>query len=235
VSPKTLPRHARPLAAGRWAGRPAVGRWAGRIAERGLARLPADSRGLPGHPPGDAGAAPRRHDPLVDPLAITERCVIGDQLRMPATCCDIVGCGAEFSDLAALGEADNRARALAAGWRMDAFDRLVCPTCEQRPDAAWPRAPGPEPDTGADLTSAVVAPRPRYGESPPTRARIAGSHGTAGPGNVIRPGHHRRAPWLHVLTALANGDNGWAAPQPVTDPHRMGPPSNPAGPQTGAA
>ena len=241
MSPKTLPRHTRPLAAGRWAGRLAVGRWASRIAERGLARPPADSRGPPGHPPTDADAARPRHDSLVDPLAITGRCVIGDQLRLPATCCDIAGCGAEFTDPAALGEADNRVRALAAGWSVDAFDRLVCLTCQQRDDATWPRMPGPEPDTGHAPAPASVAPRPRDGGSPATRAKIAGSRSASGPGSAVGPGsaislgRHRRPPWLHVLTALAAGNNGWTDPQPVTDPRQMGPHSNPAGPQTGAA
>ena len=229
MGPRTLPRHARPLAAGRWAGRPAVARWAGQIAERGLARPPAAARELPGHPPADAEAAGPRRDPLLDPLAITEHCVIGDQIRLPAAGCDIVGCGAEFADLAALGEADNRARALAAGWSVDAFGRLVCPACQQRPDVTRPRILSPEPDTGAGPTSAAVPSRPRDGGSPFTQAKVAGSQGEAS------PGRHRRAPWLHVLAALASGHNGWQVPQPVTGPRQMGPPSNPAGPRPGAA
>lgn len=236
MGPRTLPKHARPLAAGRWAGqpaagrwagqaaagrwagRPAVGRWAGRIAERGLARPSTDPHGLPGHPPKGAERARPRHDPLLDPLAITGHCVIGDQIRLPATCCDIPGCAAEFADLAALGEADNRARALAAGWSMDAYGRLVCPACQQRHDIAQPRIPGPEPEAGGSRTPAAVPPRP-----------IAGSH------SEVSPGRHRRAPWLHVLAALASGNNGWQAPQPVTVPRQAGPPATPAGPQAGAA
>jgi len=221
VSPRTFPRHARPLAERR-AGRPAVERWAARIAERGLARPPADSPALPEHPPTDAQAAPP-HDPLLDPLAITERCVIGDQLRMPATYCEILGCEAEFADSAALGEADNRARALAAGWCVDDFGRLVCPACQQRPGVTRPWIPGPEPDTGAGPISAAVP------------AEIAGPHSAAGPGGAISHGRHRRAAWLHVLAALASGNNGWSAPQPVTGPRPTGPPSNPADRQTGAA
>jgi hypothetical protein len=84
-------------------------------------------------PPAQAGA-PRpaaSHDPLVDPVPITGHCVIGDQIRLPAAWCDIAGCVAGFADPAALGEADNRARALAAGWRADALGRFVCPACRQ--------------------------------------------------------------------------------------------------------
>jgi hypothetical protein len=228
VGPKTLPRHARPLAAGRWAGWPTVGRWASQIAERGLTPPSAAARELPGYPPADAEAAGPRRDPLLDPLAITEHCVIGDQIRLPAACCDIVGCGAEFADLAALGEADNRARALAAGWSVDAFGRLVCPACQQRPDVTRPRIPSPEPDTGTGPTSAAVRPGPRDG-SPSRQAKVTGSHGEAS------PGRHRRAPWLHVLAALASGNNGWQAPQPVTGPRQPGPSGNPAGPRPGAA
>jgi hypothetical protein len=243
VGLKTLPRHARPLPAGRRAGRLAVGRWAGQLAERGLARPPADAGGVPRRPPAE-DEAPRpvaRRDPLLDPLAITGHCVIGDQIRLPTACCEISGCGAEFIDPAALGEADNQARALAAGWSMDGFGRLVCPACQQRPDATWPRMPGPEPDAGGSPTPAAVPPSPSDGGSPPAlpRPRDPGSPSVrakiTGLSAAVNLGRHRRAPWLHVLAALASGNNGWQAPQPVTDPNRLGPPSTPAGPRAGAA
>jgi len=35
------------------------------------------------------------------------------------------------ADPAALGEADTRARAIDAGWRIDALGRLDCPQCQQ--------------------------------------------------------------------------------------------------------
>ena len=40
-------------------------------------------------------------------------------------------CVAWHADPAATGEADNRARALAAGWREDALGRIACPACLQ--------------------------------------------------------------------------------------------------------
>ena len=201
---KTLPRHARSLA---------VGRWAGRIAERGLARPLAAASGTSA-----AAEAPRpdvRRDPLLDPLAVTEHCVIGDQIRLPAARCDIVGCGAEFADLAALGEAHNRARALAAGWCVDACGQLVCPACQQHHGVTQPPVPGPEPDTGGGPTPAAVPPGPwDGGSSPSVRADVAGSRGT------VSPGRHRGAQWLHLLAALASGKNGWTAPQPATGHYR---------------
>jgi hypothetical protein len=144
---------------------------------------------------------------------VTEHCVIGDQIRLPAACCDIVGCGAEFADLAALGEADNRARALAAGWRADAFGRLVCPACQQHDGVMRPRIDGPEPATsGGPTPGPTPGPGPRDGGSPSLRARIAGSR------SVVNPGRHRRTQWLHMLATLACGSNGWSTPQPVMDP-----------------
>jgi hypothetical protein len=53
--------------------------------------------------------------------------------------------------------------------------------------------------------------------------------------SAVNLGRHRRVPWLHVLAALASGNNGWEAPQPVTVPRGTGSPGNPNGPQTGAA
>jgi hypothetical protein len=75
---------------------------------------------------------PARFDPLVHPVAITGHCIIADQIRLPVAWCDMTGCGAVFADPAALGEADNRARAAAAGWRQDRAGQLLCPACQQR-------------------------------------------------------------------------------------------------------
>jgi acyl-CoA synthetase (AMP-forming)/AMP-acid ligase II len=44
----------------------------------------------------------------------------------------MAGCFSRFADPAALGETDNRARALVAGWGEDGLGRLVCPACQQR-------------------------------------------------------------------------------------------------------
>jgi hypothetical protein len=68
------------------------------------------------------------------------RAVIGDQLRMPVMWCEMGSCISFHADPAALGEADARARAIEAGWRIDAFGRLACPRCQQANPGF--RAPG---------------------------------------------------------------------------------------------
>jgi hypothetical protein len=60
--------------------------------------------------------------------------LIGDQLRTPMVWCELEpgNCVSWHADRAALGVADVRARAIAAGWRIDALGRLTCPQCQQR-------------------------------------------------------------------------------------------------------
>jgi hypothetical protein len=50
---------------------------------------------------------------------------------MPVMWCEMGSCISWRADPAALGEADTRARAIDAGWRIDAFGRLACPGCQQ--------------------------------------------------------------------------------------------------------
>lgn len=57
--------------------------------------------------------------------------VIGDELRIPAVWCDFGACIDRYSHPDALGLADVRARAVAAGWRQDALGRFACPRCVQ--------------------------------------------------------------------------------------------------------
>jgi hypothetical protein len=78
---------------------------------------------------------------------VTARAAIGDELRRPIMWCEIASCISYYADLAALGEADARARAVRAGWRIDAVGRLVCPQCQQstsfwapNPVVRWDRA-----------------------------------------------------------------------------------------------
>ncbi len=76
------------------------------------------------------------------------RALIGDELRMPTTWCEMGSCISWHADRAALGEADNRARAISAGWRIDGLGRMTCPRCQQtstsfratRPVVPWDRA-----------------------------------------------------------------------------------------------
>ncbi|HTT55186.1 MAG TPA: hypothetical protein VMH35_27670 [Streptosporangiaceae bacterium] len=78
--------------------------------------------------------------------ASTARATIGDQLRRPIMWCEMTSCISYHADPAALGEADARARALRAGWRIDSLGRLACPHCLQtrtfwapHPVVAWDR------------------------------------------------------------------------------------------------
>ena len=69
------------------------------------------------------------------------RAVIGDQLRMPIMWCEMGSCISWYADPAALGEADTRARAISAGWRIDALGRLACPRCQQSDPGFWASCP----------------------------------------------------------------------------------------------
>ena len=82
------------------------------------------------------------------PAAPPMRPLIGDELRMPIMWCEMGYCISWHADPSALGEADNRARAIQAGWRIDALGRMTCPQCQQttvafratRPVVLWDRA-----------------------------------------------------------------------------------------------
>jgi hypothetical protein len=65
------------------------------------------------------------------PAPVIMRPLIGDQLRMPIIWCEMGSCISWHTDPEALGEGDARARALGAGWRLDAFGRMACPDCQQ--------------------------------------------------------------------------------------------------------
>lgn len=88
-----------------------------------------------------------RVDPFSGPVEVTVRAVIGDELRNPTVWCELAPCISRHGDPGALGEADIRSRALASGWRVDAFGRLVCLDCQGRdprfrttyPVVAWDR------------------------------------------------------------------------------------------------
>jgi hypothetical protein len=98
-------------------------------------------------------AAPARPAPSAAPASpagppgASVRAVIGDQLRIPIMWCEMGCCISWFSDPAALGEGDARARAIGADWRIDALGRLACPRCQQtdrdfrasRPVVPWDR------------------------------------------------------------------------------------------------
>ena len=131
-------------------GWPQMGDW--------LAQLRDDSRGEPpgdghagadgaDHPPSEApaqadtGAQAHAHAEADVRAGATERAVIGDQLRMPIMWCEMGSCISWYTDPDALGDADTRARAIGAGWRIDALGRLACPRCQQSDPCFWASRP----------------------------------------------------------------------------------------------
>jgi hypothetical protein len=89
-------------------------------------------------------------------------------------------CISHYADPAALGEADIRARAIEAGWRADALDRLACPQCQQgdswfwtaHPVALWDR------ETAVAMTTLMAA----------AMREIASAGGAAGADPGMFPG-----------------------------------------------
>jgi hypothetical protein len=166
-------------------------------------------------------------DPLTHPVAITTRSVIGDEIRVPVAWCDMAGCGAAFADPAALGEADNRARAVVAGWTMDALGRLVCSVCRQHHHAApvwwvFSRDPGVIDDHRDDHRVANGSALPDGG---PGRPGSQGNPGSAVQSAVaslpaaLGQGRHQRGTQRpRLLAALASGRNGQPAPHQVAGP-----------------
>ena len=129
------------------------------------------------------------------PARITARAVIGDELRMPITWGEGVSCISLHADPAALGEADNRSRAIDAGWRVDALGRLTCPRCQQTassfrvscPVVLWDRHTAITRATrmaGARANAAAVG----HGRDP---RHPAGGHPAASP---PEPERHREHP-----------------------------------------
>jgi histidine kinase-like protein len=146
---------------------------------------------------------------------VTERPVIGDQLRMPVARCEMGSCSSWHGDPAALGEADIRGRAIRAGWRADALGQLACPRCQQS-------APGLGA-TGQDSTANTPPPRLR----PP-----AGRHAKRQPAPSVPAPAADRGPgladgtgwrWLMLAAQTAGlaGGNGWASPEPAMGAGRL--------------
>jgi hypothetical protein len=134
---------------------------------------------------------------------ITERAAIGDQLRMPVACCEMVSCISRHSDPAALGEADIRARAIAVGWRVDALGRLTCPSCQQSGSGFWAPHPVVLWDRNTAVTMAAlmaaalrtegVADKMIGGNTRASRPAGRGQPPGSTPVPAPRRGHHRRA------------------------------------------
>ena len=124
---------------------------------------------------------------------MTVRAVIGDQLRMPIMWCEMGSCISWHADPAALGEADTRARAIDAGWRIDAFGRLACPRCQQTDPGFWATSPVVRWDRYTAVARAARAAgcgdgtAAAWGNSGDP-GRAAGGYPPAGP---LEPGWHQ--------------------------------------------
>jgi hypothetical protein len=107
---------------------------------RAHARADADAQARV-HAEADSGAQARAHAEADARAGASARAVIGDQLRMPIMWCEMGSCISWYTDPAALGEADTRARSIGAGWRIDALGRLACPRCQQTDPCFWASRP----------------------------------------------------------------------------------------------
>jgi hypothetical protein len=119
------------------------GRQAGPAGTQGSQPEPSAASALnwPVSPVEIYAAKARAHAEARAHAQITARAVIGDQLRMPIMWCEMGSCISWHIDAAALGEADIRARVIAAGWRVDALGRLACPRCQQSDGRFWATHP----------------------------------------------------------------------------------------------
>ena len=89
-------------------------------------------------------------------------------------------CLSRYTDPAALGEADIRERAVAAGWRADALGRLACPHCQQGDSWFWTAHPAAlwDRDTAVAMTTLMAA----------AVREISGAGGEAGAEPAAIPG-----------------------------------------------
>jgi hypothetical protein len=145
----------------------------------------ADLRWVPGQAPGQlagpsapAGDASGPADAAVAaPAPAAGRPVIGDQLRLASVWCQLYPCIARHADPETLGEADARARAIAAGWREDALGRLTCPDCQQHSAHFWATQPVVRWDRGVAVTMTTLI----------TAASPEDAVGAAGAGTGVLP------------------------------------------------
>jgi hypothetical protein len=113
--------------------------WLAELRERDHARSASDDHARPASGGDPQPEATAEYEALAEPVraevpaetADTARAVIGDELRVPIMWCEMGSCISWCADSSALGEADLRARAISAGWRIDALGRLACPQCQQ--------------------------------------------------------------------------------------------------------
>ncbi|MBO0775238.1 MAG: hypothetical protein J2P34_02905 [Actinobacteria bacterium] len=143
---------------------------------------------------------------------MTERPIIGDQLRQPSVWCQKEPCISRHADPDALGEADARARAIAAGWREDAVGRLICPACQQGQEYFWTTQRMVQWNRGVAVTMASLI----------AAALAEDAVGAAGAETGVLPA---ALPVLPVPPAARQGDaappDGWEAAARPAAPGRQ--------------
>jgi hypothetical protein len=163
---------------------------------------------------GDAGAQARAHAEAGIRAAVAERPVIGDQLRMPVMWCEMGWCISWYTHPDALGEADTRARAISAGWRIDALGRLACPQCQQTDPCFWTSRPVVPWDRYMAIARAArVATVP--GESIADSADGGNSHGHGRAASGFPPTSQAERGWHHELPNAQPTPAGREAEKPA--------------------
>ena len=152
----------------------------------------------PARPASDNHARPARHGYAAPPAPTQVRAVIGDELRIPIIWCEMGSCISWHADRTALGQADVRARAIRAGWRIDALGRLACPQCQQtdvafratRPVVLWDRS------TAIAMAARAAAPdnRSARAAAPDNRSARAAAPGSWATRATARPGRRPAVP-----------------------------------------
>ena len=148
-----------------------------------------------------AGTVARADDRARVP--ITARAVIGDELRMPIMWCEMGSCISWHSDPAALGEADLRARVIAAGWRVDALGRLACPRCQQSDGRFW----ATHPVRLHDRSTATAAPTAKTPPAQQAGRRQASARPSSRAAPIAGSGTATGARWVapHLLADQVPG------------------------------
>ena len=132
--------------------------------------------------------------------------------------CEMGSCISWHADPAALGEADTRARAIGAGWRIDAFGRLACPRCQQTDPGFW----ATRPVVPWDRYTAVARAARAAGRGDGTAARLGEAAVTpaARPRAIPVSGRRSRDGISERLRARGGGLAGGPGLAPVSVSHR---------------
>ena len=138
--------------------------------------------------------------------------------------CEMGSCVSWHADPAALGEVDARARAIEAGWRLDAFGRLVCPQCQQTDPGFWASCPVAVRDQ--DTALARTAPIPAV-PGPGTAGRATWP-GSRDPGRGYPPLSQAELEWHHDLPADEADARQRLSRKPSRYLHSLGVVLNPA-------